>query len=52
MIRVIIFALLISVSSDPAWAASQEDNDFNTMAVETCLEKARQENAELPGAKF
>ena len=22
------------------------------MAVETCLEKARQENAELPGVKF
>ena len=44
----IILALLIS----PAWAASQEDNDWNTMAVETCLEKARQENAELPGVKF
>jgi hypothetical protein len=44
----IILALLIS----PAWAASQEDNDWNTMAVETCLERARQENAELPGVKF
>jgi hypothetical protein len=44
----IILALLIA----PAWAASQEDNDFNTTAVETCLEKARQENAELPGAKY
>jgi len=44
----IILILLIS----PAWATSQEDNDWNTEAVETCLEKARQENAELPSAKF
>jgi hypothetical protein len=43
----IILVLLIS----PAWAGSWLD-DYNTKAVETCLEQARQENAGLPDAKY